>query len=829
MRHRLLLSLCGLLFCTVPALAQEAAIQEAHDYLERVRDYFGLTAADISDLRVTDAYTSEGTGITHVYLRQRYAGIDIADANMTVNVNADGFVFYAPGVERFARQIAARPPSTTPSITAVEAAEVLAASVGLPSGGFQVVSTENTPDRRTVLSNPNVSQEPIPARLVYHMDEDRRLTLAWEVGIYTLDAQHYWLGRVDAWRAGILRTADLVTHDTWGPAMLAEADLAPISMRHPALAEAAAEAPGALTANTYRVYPIPVESPNHTTPLPPADARVTVSNPANATASPFGWHDTNGVAGAEFTTTQGNNVHAYTDTDANNSPDAGSSPDGTATLDFVFPIDLTQHPSAYRPAAVTNLFYWNNVIHDVLHFHGFNAASGNFQVNNYGGGGLGNDDVRAEAQDGSGTNNANFFTPVDGQRPRMQMFLGTSPNPDVDGDLDNAVIAHEYGHGWSNRLVGGPGNVSCLNNAEQMGEGWSDYLGLMLTMKAGDTAAQPRGIGSYLFGLPASGGTIRPAPYSTNFGTNNFTYQRTRTQAIPHGVGFVWATILWEVTWDMIAAHGFHPDIYNATGTAGNQIMLRLVSEAMKLTVCSPGFVNARDAILQADQNLYGGAHLFTLWTAFARRGLGVDASQGSSSTNADNTDGFQNIPVELVSFTGAQDGEAVNLTWETASETNNAGFEVQMRDEGDWRVLAFVEGHGTTTEAHTYSYRAERVPAGTNVFRLRQVDYDGAFAISPEVEVGVGVVGTHRLSEVYPNPFNPRATFTLAVARAQEVSVALYDAMGRHVATLFEGRIEADQTREFEIDGVSLASGAYLIRAIGETFAETQRMTLVK
>src|SRR5690606_33350814 len=159
-------------------------------------------------------------------------------------------------------------------------------------------------------------------------------------------------------------------------------------------------------------------------PAPPSDARVVVLDPAHAVASPYGWHDTNGAAGAEYTRTRGNNVHAYTDLDANNSPDAGSDPDGGSSLHFSFPLDLSQAPSTYRPAAVTHLFYWNNVIHDILYQYGFDEAAGNFQVNNYGRGGLGNDDVRAEAQDGSGTNNANFFTPADGSRPRMQMYIG---------------------------------------------------------------------------------------------------------------------------------------------------------------------------------------------------------------------------------------------------------------------------------------------------------------------------------------------------------------------------------------------------------------------
>ena len=130
---------------------------------------------------------------------------------------------------------------------------------------------------------------------------------------------------------------------------------------------------------------------------------------------------------------------------------------------------------------MTNLFYWNNIIHDVQYQYGFDEAGGNFQVNNYGSGGAGNDGVQAEAQDGGGTNNANFGTPPDGQRPRMQMYVWTAPTPDRDGDLDDGIIIHEYGHGISNRLVGGPANVSCLGNTQQPGEGLSDWWALAYT------------------------------------------------------------------------------------------------------------------------------------------------------------------------------------------------------------------------------------------------------------------------------------------------------------------------------------------------------------
>ena len=171
--------------------------------------------------------------------------------------------------------------------------------------------------------------------------------------------------------------------------------------------------------SSYRVFELPKESPND-------GPRTLVENPADATASPFGWHDTNAAAGPEFTTARGTNVHAYLDQDDNDAADFGE-PDGGPGLDFDFPLDLTQHAQNYRAAAVSNLFYWNNVFHDVTYRYGFNEAAGNFQANNYGNGGTQGDYVRAEAADGGGTENANFSTPIEtqtsGGTPRMQMYL----------------------------------------------------------------------------------------------------------------------------------------------------------------------------------------------------------------------------------------------------------------------------------------------------------------------------------------------------------------------------------------------------------------------
>jgi len=336
-----------------------------------------------------------------------------------------------------------------------------------------------------------------------------------------------------------------------------------------------------------------------------------VVDPANATASPFGWHDTNGSAGAEFTITRGNNVWAQDDSNGNNG--TGFAPSGGASLDFDFPVNLNQAPSTYRDASIVNLFYWNNIIHDVMYQYGFDEASGNFQENNYGRGGAGSDSVSADAQDGSGTNNANFGTPPDGSNPRMQMFLWNRTNPGRDGSFDNVIIVHEYGHGISTRLVGGPGR-NVLGGSEQMGEGWSDYYGLMLSMRAGDTGTDARGVGAYVLGQPTSGAGIRPTRYSVDRSVNNTDYADIGGLARPHGVGYAFATILWDMTWLIIDQEGFDQDFYNGTG--GNNIALALVTEGLKNTANNPGFVSGRDGILQADRDLYNGRYECLIWKA---------------------------------------------------------------------------------------------------------------------------------------------------------------------------------------------------------------------
>lgn len=184
-----------------------------------------------------------------------------------------------------------------------------------------------------------------------------------------------------------------------------------------------------------------------------------------------------------------------------------------------------------------------------------------------------------------------------------------------------------------------------MSNDEQMGEGWSDWFATVLTIEPGDQGTDVRGMGTYASGDPVTGTGIRPAPYSTDLNVNNFTYAATNNANIsqPHGIGFVWATMLWDMTWALIDDFGFDPNM--ATGSGGNNIAMNLVTTALKLQPCNPGFVDGRDAILDADQLLYNGAYECLIWTAFANRGLGYSANQGSSSSRFDQVEAFDMPP----------------------------------------------------------------------------------------------------------------------------------------------------------------------------------------
>lgn len=187
-------------------------------------------------------------------------------------------------------------------------------------------------------------------------------------------------------------------------------------------------------------------------------------------------------------------------------------------------------------------------------------------------------------------------------------------------------------------------------------------------------------------------------------------------------------------------------------------------------------------------------------------------------------------LPVELTSFSAVIVANGVRLEWSTASETNNSGFQVEQIEVDDSATeIGFVNGHGNTTLPQSYSYLVEGLLPGRHVFRLKQIDFDGAFEYSDLVEAVVEVPGEYLIEPAYPNPFNPTTALHFAVARDQEVQVALFDASGRQISVLFAGTARANETQRIDIDAGDLPSGSYVVRIAGADFAESETITLIK
>ncbi len=157
-----------------------------------------------------------------------------------------------------------------------------------------------------------------------------------------------------------------------------------------------------------------------------------------------------------------------------------------------------------------------------------------------------------------------------------------------------------------------------------------------------------------------------------------------------------------------------------------------------------------------------------------------IYASQVDSNGNLGNP-----IPVELVSFTATTNSIGVILNWLTATETNNQGFEVQRDNGRDFEALAFIDGHGTTTELHAYSHTDRNVEDGSYRYRLKQVDFDGTFEYSNVVEVDISAPDVFALDQNYPNPFNPSTIIKYSVPQSTQVVVKVFDVLGNEIGTL--------------------------------------------
>ncbi|KAH9056488.1 Fungalysin metallopeptidase-domain-containing protein [Lactarius vividus] len=352
--------------------------------------------------------------------------------------------------------------------------------------------------------------------------------------------------------------------------------------------------------SSYLVLPINQETP--------AQGFQVIFDPQDLIASPLGWHD-NGTTSTIVTA--GNNVNA------------GNTPETSPVLNFIYSYGLSQPPNNSHNAAAVNAFYIVNTVHDFTYRYGFTEATFNFQTNNFGKGGAGNDRLMVTVQDITTINNAEFAAPPDGQFGVMRLSLWDFTSPARDGSIENDIVIHENTHGVTNRMTGG-GTARCLQTTEAggMGEGWSDAMA--------DWASQGATtidfvLGTFVFNDPAG---LRSHPYSTSATTNPLRYSSLKTLTEVHDIGEVWANMLHNVYASLVSAHGWSATARtNPDGTEGNIVFLHLFLDALLLQPCNPTFVTARNAWIQADANRYAGANTCLLWNVFASRGLGVNAA----------------------------------------------------------------------------------------------------------------------------------------------------------------------------------------------------------
>lgn len=666
-------------------------------FLDEHAGLFGVGAASLAEAEISRDHVSPHSGLRTVVWQQQLNGISVFDRVLIGNVTKNGELVsvgsqFLPDLKRAAEQgmpnwaaLAAAPPISA-SEAIVRAAPFVDAVIGVSQ--IRSLTGAQGVELRQELAAPALSG-PAYAKLVWLPLNRNALRLCWDLILVSRARGEMFRVVVDAQTGEVMLRRCLTNY------------LTPITL------------------NVYTSDSPSPFSPGHATPStiqPPVVSRTLLTLSAISTnASPLGWIDDSGNQ------TMGNNVDAHTDLTDDDQPDLPR-PQGSPARTFNFPLDLAQSPLTYTNAAVVQLFYWNNFIHDKLWDLGFTEAAGNFQSTNFNRGGLGNDAVQADAQDGAllndpifHANNANFATPPDGFPPRMQMYVFDGPTPYRDGDLDAEVVLHEYTHGLSNRRVGGGVGISELQPSG-MGEGWSDFYALSLLSEPSDNVDGNYASGGYVT-FQLGGLTqnyyfgIRRYPYSTDLTKNPLTFkdidptQASAHTGIPrspifgpfdprdadevHNQGEVWCAILWEVRANLVKKWG---------GSAGNQLALQLVTDGMSLCPVDPTYIQARDAIIQADLVKSGGANFLELWRGFAKRGMGLSAVAPANFTTVGVVEAFD-VPGSS-GLLSINDGEIA----EGNGGVSNAVFTVSLLIASTNTVtVTYVTGNGSALAGSDY------------------------------------------------------------------------------------------------------------------------------
>lgn len=580
-------------FLTGPDARDAAVI--ARSFLSEYRDLFGLSDQALSSLDESRRFTTRDKRSTILHLQQEVDGIPVLHGLVSFILSHDGRVAQVMTGNALAELGSGFEPSLGAGEALMSASghagAILAAPLAVVSaGGSREVVFELGP----YLSEPRASLLLFPVSA----SEAR---LGWLVLLDTPDYPAYYAVVVDARDGSLLWRYNMTNYVATSGKVFHE---------HP-------EAEGFVTTVT-----------------PFADDIVDVR-----LESRLGWVE----PGRDVTF--GNNIDSKEDNAGDNEMTIGLRTRDAVLgapiffeQDFLNGYNIDADWAADTRIAITQLFYFGNFVHDWLYERGFDEAAGNFQSDNFGLGGRPGDRAYLDAQDNIGTyNNANFSTPPDGSPPRGQFYLFRSPPfARKDSDFDGDVVAHEYGHGLSNRLVGG--GVGCIQGLQgcAMGEGWSDILALLIFSDPDHIPPSPLPsvMGEYSTGDTTAG--IRSHDYDFYPACHHYDGSAFCPATVPTCSGFVGGCqchdegqLMAATVWEMRKA------IVSAFPVEGPDDVATLFVDGLKFTVCGPTFLDFRDALLLADRLDFGGKYYCYIWRAFADRWMGF----GATSTDPDDTD----------------------------------------------------------------------------------------------------------------------------------------------------------------------------------------------
>jgi len=549
---------------------------------------------DLSSVYVAKQYTTAHNGVTHLVYKQRFQGFDVYNGAWVANIDADGRVLNTGG-KLFA---APDPVAIGNQIESIIAAQSAIHAVNPKrKTALKALVRPNTDSKGLLRYSADGETSDVQGRMVWYAHRGS-LLLAWVFNVLDEDGVSSYNVVVEAATGAIIAKQATLLY----------------------------QAPKGLVFDQGSPQPNPTPGVKLTS-APPLVDRVLLPLTGDPVASPMGWvinNETAGnnaivgenVLGQQFITTARRTV----------------APNG----DFSFPLMLgpaAPSPVVFPDSANVNLFYWVNRAHDMFYRYGFDEAAGNFQLDNYGRGGAEGDPLLAYTHYGAAAtfspslNNAFFNTRdlTDGSPVMIAMYVNSSGAAGFFADSAYAALTstHEYTHGVSLRLL--PDGYGSIQTGA-MGEAWSDFFGLEFTLPEGSPADGVYPYGEYSYQLWGTG--IRTRPYSTNMAVNALTFADYGHVILGgpevHADGEIWTEALWDARANLIQQFG---------DAEGRRRIRQIVMDGLKLSPPSPSMVDARDAILLADQVDFKGASQTQLWNAFAKRGLGALAHSEGGDT----------------------------------------------------------------------------------------------------------------------------------------------------------------------------------------------------